>query len=31
VGSTPREFAAHIRAEREKWIPLFRKIGIEPQ
>ncbi len=31
IGSTPAEFAAHIRAEREKWIPLFKKIGIEPQ
>ena len=31
VGSTPEEFAAHIRAERDKWIPLFRKIGIQPQ
>ena len=24
-------FAALIRSEREKWIPLFRKIGIQPQ
>jgi tripartite-type tricarboxylate transporter receptor subunit TctC len=31
IGSTPQQFAAHIRAEREKWIPLFRKIGIKPQ
>lgn len=31
IGSTPAEFTAHIRAEREKWIPLFKKIGIEPQ
>lgn len=31
IGSTPAGFAAHIRAERDKWIPLFRKIGIKPQ
>ena len=31
IGSTPAQFAAHIRAERAKWIPLFRKIGIKPQ
>ena len=31
VGSTPGEFAAYIRAESGKWIPLFRKIGLEPQ
>ena len=31
IGSTPEEFAAHIRAERDKWIPLFIKIGIQPQ
>lgn len=31
VGSTPEQFAAHIKAERDKWIPLFKKIGIEPQ
>jgi tripartite-type tricarboxylate transporter receptor subunit TctC len=31
VGSSPEAFARHIRAEREKWIPLFRKIGIQPQ
>jgi tripartite-type tricarboxylate transporter receptor subunit TctC len=31
VGSTPERFAAHIRAERDKWIPLFKKIGIQPQ
>jgi tripartite-type tricarboxylate transporter receptor subunit TctC len=31
IGSTPEQFAAHIRAEREKWIPLFKKIGIKPQ
>jgi tripartite-type tricarboxylate transporter receptor subunit TctC len=31
VGSTPEEFTAHIRAERDKWIPLFMKIGIRPQ
>ena len=31
IGSTPEQFAAHIRAERAKWIPLFRKIGIQPQ
>ena len=31
IGSTPEQFAAHIRAERDKWVPLFRKIGIQPQ
>lgn len=31
LGSTPEQFAAHIRAERDKWIPLFKKIGIQPQ
>ena len=31
VGSTPEQFAAHIRAERAKWVPLFKKIGIQPQ
>ena len=31
VGSTPEQFAAHVKAERGKWIPLFRKIGIQPQ
>lgn len=31
VGGTPEAFAAHIRAERDKWIPLFRTIGIQPQ
>jgi len=30
VGGTPEEFAALIRAERAKWIPLFKKIGIQP-
>ena len=31
IGSTPEQFAAHIKSERAKWIPLFRKIGIKPQ
>jgi tripartite-type tricarboxylate transporter receptor subunit TctC len=31
VAGTPSQFATLIRAEREKWIPLFRKIGIQPQ
>ena len=31
IGSTPEEFAAYIKAERGKWIPLFRKIGLQPQ
>ncbi len=31
IGSTPEEFTAYIKAERGKWIPLFRKIGIQPQ
>ena len=31
IGNTPEQFAALIKAERAKWIPLFRKIGIQPQ
>jgi tripartite-type tricarboxylate transporter receptor subunit TctC len=31
VGGTPEEFGAWIRAERAKWIPLFKQIGIQPQ
>jgi tripartite-type tricarboxylate transporter receptor subunit TctC len=31
VGGTPEEFAALIHAERDKWIPFFKKIGIQPQ
>jgi tripartite-type tricarboxylate transporter receptor subunit TctC len=31
IGSTPEQFAAMIKSERAKWIPLFRKIGIQPQ
>ena len=31
IGSTPEQFAALIKSERAKWIPLFRKIGIQPQ
>lgn len=31
IGSKPEEFAAYIRSERDKWIPLFKKIGIQPQ
>lgn len=31
IAGAPEEFAALIRSEREKWIPLFRKIGIQPQ
>lgn len=31
IGSTPEEFTAYIKAERGKWIPLFKKIGIQPQ
>ena len=31
IGSTPEQFSAHIKAERAKWIPLFRKIGVKPQ
>ena len=31
VANTPGAFAAHIKAERDKWIPLFVKIGIKPQ
>jgi tripartite-type tricarboxylate transporter receptor subunit TctC len=28
VGSTPQQFAAHIKAEVEKWRDLIQKIGI---
>ena len=31
VGSTPREFAAVIRADIERWGKLARELGIEPQ
>lgn len=31
VAGTPEAFAAHIKAESNKWIPLFVKIGIKPQ
>ncbi|HEX2827352.1 MAG TPA: tripartite tricarboxylate transporter substrate binding protein [Burkholderiales bacterium] len=31
IGGTPEQFAALIKSERAKWIPLFRKIGIQPQ
>jgi tripartite-type tricarboxylate transporter receptor subunit TctC len=31
IGSTPEQFATLIKAERAKWIPLFKKIGIQPQ
>ena len=31
IGSTPEQFAALIKSERAKWIPLFKKIGIQPQ
>jgi tripartite-type tricarboxylate transporter receptor subunit TctC len=31
VGGTPEDFTRLIRAERDKWIPLFKKIGIQPQ
>jgi tripartite-type tricarboxylate transporter receptor subunit TctC len=31
IGSTSEEFSTYIKAERGKWIPLFKKIGIEPQ
>ncbi|TFZ02782.1 tripartite tricarboxylate transporter substrate binding protein [Ramlibacter henchirensis] len=29
VGSTPAEFAAYIRAERDKWIPVVKRSGIK--
>lgn len=29
VGSTPAEFSAHIRAERDKWIPVVKRSGIK--
>jgi tripartite-type tricarboxylate transporter receptor subunit TctC len=28
VGSTPQQFAAHIKAENEKWAKLIRETGI---
>lgn len=31
VGGTPEDFTRLIRAERDKWIPLFKTIGIQPQ
>ncbi|MDH5535213.1 MAG: tripartite tricarboxylate transporter substrate binding protein [Betaproteobacteria bacterium] len=31
IASTPEQFAAHIKAERAKWVPLLEKIGIKPQ
>ena len=31
VGSAPREFAAVIRADIERWGKLARELGIEPQ
>ena len=31
VGSTPREFAAHMQAEREKWTAAIRQAGITMQ
>ncbi|MCC6781056.1 MAG: tripartite tricarboxylate transporter substrate binding protein [Hyphomicrobiales bacterium] len=31
VGTTPAEFAAHIKAELEKWTSVAKKAGIEPQ
>lgn len=31
VGTTPAEFAAHIKAELEKWTAVAKKAGIEPQ
>ena len=30
VGSTPGEFAAHIRSEREKWGKVIKSAGIQP-
>ena len=31
IAGTPEEFAALIRSEREKWVPLLKKIGVKPQ
>ena len=31
IASTPEQFAAHIKAERDKWVPLLKKIGVKPQ
>jgi tripartite-type tricarboxylate transporter receptor subunit TctC len=31
VGSTPAEFAAHIKEELEKWTKVAKAAGIEPQ
>jgi tripartite-type tricarboxylate transporter receptor subunit TctC len=31
VAGTPEQFAALIKAERGKWVPLLKKIGVKPQ
>lgn len=31
VAGTPEQFAALIKSERGKWVPLLKKIGVEPQ
>ncbi|MFN7087184.1 MAG: Bug family tripartite tricarboxylate transporter substrate binding protein [Burkholderiales bacterium] len=31
IASTPEQFAALIKSEREKWVPLLKKIGVKPQ
>ena len=31
VGSTPQQFAAHMKSEREKWVKVIREIGITVQ
>ncbi len=31
IAGTPEQFAALIKSEREKWVPLLKKIGVEPQ
>ncbi len=31
IAGTPEQFAALIKSERAKWVPLLKKIGVEPQ
>jgi len=31
IGNSPEDFAAHIKAETDKWVSLVKKVGIQPQ
>jgi len=31
IGSSPEDFAAHIKSETDKWVGLVKKVGIQPQ